>query len=394
LSNLDSHNRSYFAFGLGAVFVLLVLLYYHWPRLENIWQNQEAEDVAPQIQENGISEPINEFIPPDAMQDIPPAEIEDPLSSQGNDIPDSTLSENSQLPAELGTEISPDTIYLLPDFHAIQVTEDNMVIMAGQAPANAEIHILDTQEPQLMAQTQSDERGDWFWRSEEPWSPGLYTLVVEARNIDNGTIMRSRDETILIVPERGEGSALAVESSREEFAGSRIISGAENIETPLEPYVFIDTIDYEDRSNMIVSGRALSGHVVRLYLDNQFMQAVTVDAEGHYRFFLNEEVAPGEYILRIDLTATEEDTVLARAEIPFAKATFPPELADAANAEGVVVVQPGNSLWRIARNLYGQGLFYTEIYRANAEQIADPDLIYPGQVFALPQDEENSSEDE
>jgi nucleoid-associated protein YgaU len=24
------------------------------------------------------------------------------------------------------------------------------------------------------------------------------------------------------------------------------------------------------------------------------------------------------------------------------------------------------------------------IYRANAEQIRDPDLIYPGQVFSLP----------
>ena len=47
-------------------------------------------------------------------------------------------------------------------------------------------------------------------------------------------------------------------------------------------------------------------------------------------------------------------------------------------------VQPGNSLWRLARRSYGEGLRYTEIYEANKDQIRNPDLIYPGQVFVLP----------
>jgi nucleoid-associated protein YgaU len=50
------------------------------------------------------------------------------------------------------------------------------------------------------------------------------------------------------------------------------------------------------------------------------------------------------------------------------------------------VVQPGNSLWRIARRSYGEGLRYTVIYEANKDHIRDPDLIYPGQVFVIPQD--------
>ena len=53
-------------------------------------------------------------------------------------------------------------------------------------------------------------------------------------------------------------------------------------------------------------------------------------------------------------------------------------------AAGQVVVQPGNSLWRIASRVYGEGLLYTEIYQANVGQIRDPDLIYPGQIFDLP----------
>ena len=49
-----------------------------------------------------------------------------------------------------------------------------------------------------------------------------------------------------------------------------------------------------------------------------------------------------------------------------------------------LVVQPGNSLWRLARRTYGSGFSYTVIFDANKDQIGDPDLIFPGQVFALP----------
>ena len=48
------------------------------------------------------------------------------------------------------------------------------------------------------------------------------------------------------------------------------------------------------------------------------------------------------------------------------------------------MVQPGNNLWNISRVLYGRGIRYTVIYQANRDQIRDPDLIYPGQVFKAP----------
>lgn len=47
-------------------------------------------------------------------------------------------------------------------------------------------------------------------------------------------------------------------------------------------------------------------------------------------------------------------------------------------------MQPGNTLWRIARNEYGRGIRYTVIFRANRENIRNPHLIYPGQVFTIP----------
>lgn len=54
-------------------------------------------------------------------------------------------------------------------------------------------------------------------------------------------------------------------------------------------------------------------------------------------------------------------------------------------ASGKAIIRRGDNLWTIARRVYGQGVKYTTIYEANTGQIRDPDRIYPGQVFALPE---------
>ena len=51
---------------------------------------------------------------------------------------------------------------------------------------------------------------------------------------------------------------------------------------------------------------------------------------------------------------------------------------------GSYTVKPGNSLWFLARQSYGEGTRYTMIYQANRGHIRNPDLIYPGQVFLIP----------
>ena len=47
-------------------------------------------------------------------------------------------------------------------------------------------------------------------------------------------------------------------------------------------------------------------------------------------------------------------------------------------------VTRGDSLWRISQRALGAGQRYAVIYRANSQQIRNPNLIYPGQVFVLP----------
>lgn len=49
-------------------------------------------------------------------------------------------------------------------------------------------------------------------------------------------------------------------------------------------------------------------------------------------------------------------------------------------------IQKGDSLWKIAKNFYGNGNDYPKIFDANKEVIKDPDLIFPGQKIRIPMD--------
>lgn len=55
---------------------------------------------------------------------------------------------------------------------------------------------------------------------------------------------------------------------------------------------------------------------------------------------------------------------------------------------GRVIIRRGDNLWRLSRRVFGQGIRYTSIYDANRDQIRDPALIFPGQVFDLPTPQE------
>ena len=58
--------------------------------------------------------------------------------------------------------------------------------------------------------------------------------------------------------------------------------------------------------------------------------------------------------------------------------------AVAAHKVATRVVSRGDSLWRISRVTYGAGIRYAIVYKANRDQIRNPNRIYPGQIFVLP----------
>lgn len=157
---------------------------------------------------------------------------------------------------------------------------------------------------------------------------------------------------------------------------------------PLAPsQIALDAISYVGDDLVQISGRGQEDATVRIYLDNDPIEAASVEADGRWRINL-PDVDAGTYNLRVDQVAGSGE-VIARVETPF-KREDPEVLAQALEAAeiediGAITVQPGSSLWAIARDRYGDGLAYVSVFEANASLIRDPNLIYPGQVFTLPE---------
>nr|DAY71868.1 MAG TPA: tail assembly protein [Caudoviricetes sp.] len=62
-----------------------------------------------------------------------------------------------------------------------------------------------------------------------------------------------------------------------------------------------------------------------------------------------------------------------------------PQPANPAVEQGkTYTVQKGDTLWKIAKQFYGNGSRYPKIVSANSDKIKNPNLIYPGQTFSIP----------
>jgi LysM repeat protein len=277
-----------------------------------------------------------------------------------------------------------------PSFDVVRVAADGNAVIAGRAQPGAVVVVLDGDTE--IARVTADARGEWVALPARPLASGTRELSLLARTADDPAGLRSDRVVVVVVPERqpaiaSRGSpsgAVAVAVPRDGEAGtpSRLLQvpSAEPRGAPPLP-VTVETVDYDSTGEVVLSGRAPAGSAILLYLDGVPIGRTEGDANGRWTMRPQSPVSPGVYTLRVD-QITGDGRVAQRIEIPFARAEPP---RDAAAASERVVVQPGNSLWRIARRVYGAGVRYTVIYQANRDMIRDPDLIYPGQIFVLPE---------
>ena len=149
----------------------------------------------------------------------------------------------------------------------------------------------------------------------------------------------------------------------------------------------LDAIAYDPLGNVTLSGRSNPDGLVRFYVNNEAISAAKTDDTGYWETDLSD-VIPGTYTLRVDELGSRGD-VVSRLESPFKREDRQKLAALIAPSSSpvrinIVTVQPGNTLWAIARKRYGDGLLYVRVFEANRDKIKDPDLIYPGQLFDLP----------
>ncbi len=166
--------------------------------------------------------------------------------------------------------------------------------------------------------------------------------------------------------------------------GVRVLQPADS-SPDMTTNVVIDAITYDAAGEVQLSGRGTDEGFVRVYLDNKPVLTTPIEAGGGWHTEL-PDVDSGIYTLRVDqVDAT--GAVVSRTETPFKRETAETlqSTQNAATAPAIsITVQPGSTLWAIARETYGDGMMYVRVFEANRDSIRDPDLIYPGQVFAVP----------
>ena len=212
--------------------------------------------------------------------------------------------------------------------------------------------------------------------------------------------------------------------------------------------VSIDTISYDLVGQVSVGGRATGTGFVRIYIDNKLIATSKITKDGYwkadfldikagiYKLRADEISETGEVLSRVEIPFKREkpDELVAlttgsskeggeKIKINSAITQNKVKVQDqvvglegsistlklnevVSNVIGidekpqpisgrlevpnlsiefrVKTVQPGSTLWAIAKERYGSGIEYHKVFEANKERIKDPDLIYPGQVFEIP----------
>ena len=270
----------------------------------------------------------------------------------------------------------------------LRVDESGITVIAGKAKPDKSVEAKIGDK--VIGSSETDKDGEFVIIGEVPASKDAQKLVLITRNnkkkenVDFAPDWVLSSNTFFILPG-------LVENPSKDNLDEQVISLPSIIEVKkddlfvkqnLSPIkvekVSLDQIKYSSDGVAIIFGRCQSGMSVFVYLDNVLHTKVRPSDDGSWSVDLGA-VQPGVYTLRLD-EVNNKGIVSSRIESPFKQETK--DLLDRM-FEDSITVQPGNSLWRIARRVYGRGILYVEIYKKNNDLIKNPNLIYPGQVFSL-----------
>ncbi|WP_224824481.1 LysM peptidoglycan-binding domain-containing protein [Cognatishimia sp. MH4019] len=273
-----------------------------------------------------------------------------------------------------------------PRFDVVRVEPSGAMVIAGQGVPGETVDILLNGE--MIAQATVDAAGRFATLQQLDPSTDPQALSLSS---GEGAERLLSSEEVLLAPRPAETAEAAEPAPqtvlKADAEGVEVVQPGLSADVPPEVVdaVALDTITYAPSGEVSLGGRA-STDFVRIYLDDAPVLTTPVDPDGQWRTAL-PQVDTGVYTLRVD-ELDAEGRVASRVETPFRRedrATVASEIEAAPGVDlAVKTVQPGATLWAIADERYGDGTLYVRVFEANRDRIRDPDLIYPGQVFTIP----------
>jgi nucleoid-associated protein YgaU len=221
------------------------------------------------------------------------------------------------------------------------------IVFGGRGPAGSKVQLYVDNTPYGLADI--NDKGTWTFAGSAPLAVGPHAL--RADEIGSDGVVKSRIEMPFYREEPAKVATVPVTPATPEAPKPVEVAAAQEIPAPATTSEVAEAAAPEVSAPAVAETPAAAAPV---------------------------PAAP----------AVESAAVEPAAEEPAVVAVQVPAVADPA-AEAVarptqVIIQPGNNLWKLSRQIYGKGIMYTVIYEANKDQIRKPDLIYPGQIFLTP----------
>jgi nucleoid-associated protein YgaU len=301
---------------------------------------------------------------------------------------------------------APKPKVILPSFDTVRVEASGDAVIAGRAEPDADVTVKLNGDVVGSAKTNAD--GSFVVVPAKPLAKGTGALTLEVSK--NGAVTQSEGSVIVAVKD----NAPALVAKIDPVAPTQVVQTGAPAQAPKE--VQLTAVDYDAAGNIVFSGTAAPGSIVRFYVDNLSVGEGHADAAGGWSFKGAEMVTPGSHSLRAD-AVDAAGKVVSRIELPFlreeiakvaaahvleaapktaaevpaAPKTEPdkqvavaPVVAIVEEGPKTLVIQPGNSLWKLSREVYGKGRMFTIIYEANRDQLKNPNKIFPGQILTAP----------
>ncbi|CDN91308.1 LysM peptidoglycan-binding domain-containing protein [Agrobacterium tumefaciens] len=287
--------------------------------------------------------------------------------------------------------------------------EGSKIFVAGSAPAASTVRALvDDKE---IGKTTAEASGHFVIEGNVDLTVGSHIITVEELNADGTVKVRVRvpferpqtDQATVAMQAPSAATATAAPIENQSTASDR--AAFEKLRTDVAKAFGILSNLYKDQAtpalDQAIAGR--SAVVIGLKSLSEFRTAAATepaftafagDIAAKARQLLtsveawpNDVAAIGKGIASLASRLAELHITAAPAPAPQAPAgpqTF--EQAPLAESQNSVIIRRGDTLWQISRRVYGQGVRYTTIYLANEDQIKNPDLIEPGQIFGVPKE--------
>ena len=329
---------------------------------------QKAEDAGEDSQDSSVSD--------DAVSDEP---VEEQAEDVGSDSQDSSVSEIVQSEINEGS-----SQIILPTFDVVRISEGGASVIAGRSSPGIMVRVFADLVSVAEETTTSNGEFTAIFSLELSSDPIEIALAAVA---SDGSLHYSK-ETLFIA--KADSASVPIEQVRISQDDDGI-----SVEGSPDKDLLLEIVAYEESGYVNLSGSGDPENLARILLDGKQVTSEIIDEEGNWKVELSS-VEPGDYFLTINEVDTggkviENVATPLRIEPPSHALKAQEKIQENPKLATLVTVQKGFTLWGISRRNYGLGRLYVRIYNANKDQIDDPDLIFPGQIFVVPVGENDTT---